>query len=123
MTIYVCGFSCGARAKPRVSDDTHMNIYRFEDARGKPEANLSWDTVGAGAGDLAGNPLGVEFFFKVVLKRGHRGPANWLTSIVIFARGHTATNRPDLFRTPKLTAAGPGQYWAGGPPGNTLGCR
>jgi hypothetical protein len=24
--------------------------------------------------------------------------------------GHTATNTPDLFRTPKLTAAGPGQY-------------
>jgi hypothetical protein len=26
------------------------------------------------------------------------------------ASGHTATNTPDLFRTPKLTVAGPGQY-------------
>ena len=28
----------------------------------------------------------------------------------IFASGHTATNPPDIFRTPKLTVAGPGQY-------------
>ena len=27
-----------------------------------------------------------------------------------FAGGHTAPNTPDLFRTPKLTVAGPGQY-------------
>jgi len=26
----------------------------------------------------------------------------------MFAGGHTATNTPDLFRTPKLTVAGPG---------------
>ena len=39
------------------------------------------------------------------------------------AGGHTAPNTPDLFRTPKLTVAGPGQYWTGGPSGNTLGCR
>jgi hypothetical protein len=26
------------------------------------------------------------------------------------ASGHTAPNTPDLFRTPKLTVAGPGQY-------------
>ena len=38
------------------------------------------------------------------------------------ASGHTATNTPDLFRTPKLTVAGPGQYWGGGPPGKPLGC-
>ena len=46
-----------------------------------------------------------------------RAPANKL-----FASGHTATNTPDLFRTPKLTVAGPGQYWGGGPPGKPLGC-
>ena len=40
----------------------------------------------------------------------------------VFASGHTATNTPDLFRTPKLTVAGPGQYWGGGPPGKPLGC-
>ena len=40
----------------------------------------------------------------------------------LFAGGHTATNPPDLFRTPKLTVAGPGQYWGGGPPGKPLGC-
>ena len=38
------------------------------------------------------------------------------------ASGHTATNTPDLFRTPKLTVAGPGQYWGGGPPGKPFGC-
>ncbi len=42
---------------------------------------------------------------------------------LIVARGHTAANTPDLFRTPKLTAAGPGQYWGGGPPGKSFGCR
>jgi hypothetical protein len=26
------------------------------------------------------------------------------------ASGHTAPNTPDLFRTPQLTDAGPGQY-------------
>ena len=41
---------------------------------------------------------------------------------LIFAGGHTATNTPDLFRTPKLTVAGPGQYWGGGPPGKSFGC-
>ena len=38
------------------------------------------------------------------------------------ADGHTASNAPDLFRPPKLSGAGPGQYWGGGPPGKTLGC-
>ncbi len=38
------------------------------------------------------------------------------------ASGHTTLNTPDLFRTPKLTSVGPGQYWGGGPPGKTLGC-
>ena len=42
--------------------------------------------------------------------------------IIIFADGHTASNTPDLFRPPKLSGAGPGQYWGGGPPGKTLGC-
>ena len=37
------------------------------------------------------------------------------------ADGHTASNAPDLFRPPKLSGAGPGQYWGGGPPGKTLG--
>jgi hypothetical protein len=41
---------------------------------------------------------------------------------MLFASGHTATNTPDLFRTPKLTVAGPGQYWGGGPPGKPFGC-
>ena len=39
-----------------------------------------------------------------------------------FADGHTASNAPDLFRPPKLSGAGPGQYWGGGPPGKPLGC-
>ena len=39
-----------------------------------------------------------------------------------FASDHTATNTPDLFRTLKLTVAGPGQYWGGGPPGKPFGC-
>ena len=38
------------------------------------------------------------------------------------ADGHTASNAPDLFRPPKLSGAGPGQYWGGGPPGKPLGC-
>ena len=29
---------------------------------------------------------------------------------MMVASGHTAPNTPDLFRTPKLTVAGPGQY-------------
>ena len=37
------------------------------------------------------------------------------------ASGHTATNTPDLFRTPKLTVAGPGQYWGGDRLGSPLG--
>ena len=41
---------------------------------------------------------------------------------ISLADGHTASNAPDLFRPPKLSGAGPGQYWGGGPPGNTLGC-
>ena len=40
----------------------------------------------------------------------------------VFADGHTASNAPDLFRPPKLSGAGPGQYWGGGPPGKPLGC-
>ena len=44
----------------------------------------------------------------------------WLDTVV--ADGHTASNAPDLFRPPKLSGAGPGQYWGGGPPGKTLGC-
>ena len=40
----------------------------------------------------------------------------------VIADGHTASNAPDLFRPPKLSGAGPGQYWGGGPPGKTLGC-
>ena len=42
--------------------------------------------------------------------------------LLAVADGHTASNAPDLFRPPKLSGAGPGQYWGGGPPGNTLGC-
>ena len=45
-----------------------------------------------------------------------------LCAYVHIASGHTATNTPDLFRTPKLTVAGPGQYWGGGPPGKSFGC-
>ena len=41
---------------------------------------------------------------------------------IAFADGHTASNAPDLFRPPKLSGAGPGQYWGGGPPGKSLGC-
>ena len=41
---------------------------------------------------------------------------------LVVASGHTATNTPDLIRTPKLTVAGPGQYWGGGPPGKPFGC-
>ena len=38
-----------------------------------------------------------------------------------FADGHTVSNAPDLFRPPKLSGTGPGQYWGGGPPGKPLG--
>ena len=41
---------------------------------------------------------------------------------VMVAGGHTATNTPDLFRTPKLTVAGPAQYCRGGPGGKRFGC-
>ena len=41
---------------------------------------------------------------------------------ITLASGHTASNAPDLFRTPKLSGAGPGQYRGGGPPGKPLGC-
>ena len=40
----------------------------------------------------------------------------------VIADGHTASNAPDLFRPPKLSGAGPGQYWGGGPPGKSFGC-
>ena len=40
----------------------------------------------------------------------------------VVASGHTATNTPDLFRTPKLTVAGPAQYCRGGPGGKRFGC-
>ena len=40
----------------------------------------------------------------------------------ILADGHTVSNAPDLFRPPKLSGTGPGQYWGGGPPGKPLGC-
>ena len=42
--------------------------------------------------------------------------------LAVIADGHTASNTPDLFRPPKLSGAGPGQYWGGGPPGKTSGC-
>ena len=41
---------------------------------------------------------------------------------MMVASGHTATNTPDLFRTPKLTVAGPRQYDRGGPDRKPLGC-
>jgi hypothetical protein len=41
---------------------------------------------------------------------------------VQFASGHTATNAPDLFRTPNLTVAGPFEYWGGGARGKPFGC-
>ena len=46
----------------------------------------------------------------------------WRAANTVLADGHTASNAPDLFRPPKLSGAGPGQYWGGGPPGKTLGC-
>ena len=49
-------------------------------------------------------------------------PEGRLKSTGNIADGHTASNAPDLFRPPKLSGAGPGQYWGGGPPGKTLGC-
>ena len=50
-----------------------------------------------------------------------RSPAGGQRPQVI-ADGHTASNAPDLFRPPKLSGAGPGQYWGGGPPGKSFGC-
>ena len=38
------------------------------------------------------------------------------------AGGHAVSNAPALFRPPKLSGTGPGQYWGGGPPGKTSGC-
>ena len=38
-----------------------------------------------------------------------------------FADGHTASNSPDLVRRPKLSGAGPGQYWGGRPPRKPFG--
>lgn len=32
---------------------------------------------------------------------------------------HTASKKQDPIRTPPRSDARPGQYWAGGPPGNT----
>ena len=59
----------------------------------------------------------------VVVVENHGQKLSWLTPLIkIFADGHTASNAPDLFRPPKLSGAGPGQYWGGGPPGKTLGC-
>ena len=55
--------------------------------------------------------------------RGKMGlPSRTAPANNMFADGHTASNAPDLFRPPKLSGAGPGQYWGGGPPGKTLGC-
>ena len=48
----------------------------------------------------------------------------WVTTISVrfFADGHTVSNAPDLFRPPKLSNTGPGQYRGGGPPGKSSGC-
>jgi hypothetical protein len=51
-----------------------------------------------------------------------RGFVTCLLPCDIIASGHTATNTPDLFRTPKLTVAGPAQYCRGGPGGKRFGC-
>ena len=40
----------------------------------------------------------------------------------IIADGHATSNAPDLLLPPKLSGAGPGQYWGGGPHGKTVGC-
>ena len=53
-------------------------------------------------------------------RAGRRAPGA-IPSMVV-ADGHTASNTPDLFRLPKLSGAGPGEYWGGGPPGNSSGC-
>ena len=50
----------------------------------------------AGLGNTCLLRLRVRFFDQVVLPR------------IVVASGHTAANTPDLFRTPKLSAAGPG---------------
>ena len=53
------------------------------------------------------------------------GPAKQGASVALknnIADGHTVSNAPDLFRPPKLSGTGPGQYWGGGPPGKPLGC-
>ena len=47
----------------------------------------------------------IFFSVSIRLKLGGR-----LLRLTIFAGGHTVPNTPDLFRTPKLTVAGPGQY-------------
>lgn len=47
---------------------------------------------------------------------------NWEGVLVIVnqsAVDHTESNAPDPFRTPKLSDSRPGQYWAGGLPGNS----
>ena len=38
---------------------------------------------------------------------------------ISFAVDHTASKEQDPIRTPPRSDARPGQYWAGGPPGNT----
>jgi len=39
-------------------------------------------------------------------------------SYVTVADGHTVSNAPDLFRPPKVSGTGPGQYWGGDRPGS-----
>ena len=43
------------------------------------------------------------------------------SSLKIVEGGHTASNAPDLFRTPNLCGAGPGQCRGGGAPGKPIG--
>ena len=47
--------------------------------------------------------------------------SNW-PYVFSFADGHAVSNGPALFRPPKSSGTGPGQYWCGGPPGKTSGC-
>ena len=59
-----------------------------------------------------------QMLFSCLQSRFRRGNG----TADLSASGHTATNTLDLIRTPKLTVAGPGQYWGGGPPGKPFGC-
>ena len=117
-----------------VEKKKHASLPRNTDPTSNSEVNRCRGVLSTTVGDRVGRRsvaagffiphVGARFLKKNIFNVGIfvRFWVLAFRSAIVFASGHTATNTPDLFRTPKLTVAGPGQYWGGGPPGKSFGC-